>query len=197
MKEKNRIILVGTITHDIQPDLLYGKELYYNTYMEVKQPSGYVDQIMLVGKQKKFERNGVRPGKRVYIEGVVETRNEYDREGNRHVILYVRVITLRAIHKGKDRNEVVLKGRIIKRPSRHVMASGIIKASLILEVESADEHIVSYVPCVGYKRVAEILIALDSYEEIDIQGHYQSRIYTRSGEKQENVAREIFIHNIT
>lgn len=196
MNTDNRVILVGTIIEDIKPDMVYNEELYYKTFIEVIYPNGFADKIMIVARKKKFERNGARPGRRLYVEGVVETRNEYDAENKMHVIVYVRAVTVRGIKNGKDRNEVILKGIIVKKPNYYVSTTRR-RTDLILRVSDLDEDAFSYVPCAALRRLAEVISKMTTHQELKIEGRFHSRTYTKNdGEQGESTAYEILINKV-
>lgn len=196
MESENRAILVGTIIEDIKPDIVYQGELYYKTYMEVMQPNGFADKIMIISKQKKFKKNGTKPGRRLYIEGAVETRNEYDAENKMHVIVYVRAVTIRGIKKGKDRNDVTLKGIIVKKPNYYASTTRR-RTDFILRVSDLDEDTFSFVPCAAQRKLAEVTSKMTTYQEIEIEGIFHSRTYNKNDEKHEKgTAYEILIYNV-
>lgn len=199
MASKNDIILVGTIVENVKVDLQYGVEVCYKTFLQVSRNKDRFDRVMIVASKEQFQSCGAEIGARLYIEGEVETRNEYNLKKERSVVVYVRARKMRKAFREIDRNEATLIGGLCNDPKKWKAQSGQNRVNFTLAVENDNRKVISFIPCVAWEKFADMAIILKSGDLIIIEGSFHSRLYnktTERGKKEKDTAYEIQISKL-
>lgn len=190
----NRATFIGTITKKPELDLMEGDDILYKTFINVKRKSKETDCIMIVLDKNQVRKGHIGKGLKVRVEGEIQTRNIYNKYRKRSVLSYVRVFELHRVHsETPDKNHVVLQGRVSKTPNLWTFAKGKRRASFILCKQDLDGRRRSFVPCIAWNGVADVICELVQWEELSFEGMFQSRRYTTENDKEERTTFEVSI----
>lgn len=199
MESKNDIILVGTIVENVKIDLQYGEDVLYKTFLQISRNKDRFDRVMIVASKEQFQSCRVEIGARLYIEGEVETRNEYSLKKERSVVVYVKVRKMRKAFQEIDRNEATLIGGLCNNPKNWKARSGQNRVNFTLAVENDCKEMISFIPCVAWEKFADMASTLKTGDLIIIEGSFHSRLYNKTaerGKKEKATAYEIQISKL-
>ncbi len=181
----NRATFVGTIVKKPELDLIEGDGILYKTFINVRRKQKEFDCIMIVLDKDQVRTRRIGKGLKVSIEGEIQTRNIYDISGRRSVLSYVRVIELHKVHsETPDKNHVVLQGKVSKTPALWKFENGKRRANFTLCKQDLDERRISFVPCIAWNGVADVICELVQWEELSFEGMFQSRGYTTENDEE-------------
>lgn len=186
----NQIKISGYIGDELCFDHEITGRRLYKTSITVRRQSGTVD-ILPVSLSEKFAiRN-----RHVTIEGDIRS---YDKRGDdlkRHLILttFVRKLIVDDEQK-EDENNVLLLGKICKKPIYRVTPFGREITELMLEVHASYNR-KFYIPCIAWGMKARMAYSLQVGTKIICEGRLQSREYEKVGTF--HTAYEVSLSNLT
>lgn len=173
----NSIVLKGLL-RNIQPSHTIGDIEYEQADLIVSRKGGKEDVVSL--KFKKF-CNKYSEGDLVELRGNLRSYSKKLEDGKNKVNLYV--FTYFDIPETEDTNRVELDGRICKIDEIRTTKDGKNNIHLILAnnliIEDTNQKLNSYVPCIGWGKIAKELQKLSVNTKLKIVGELHSREYKK------------------
>lgn len=178
MDYNNYVSIIGEIASDFEySHSCWGKNFYRFT-VKTKRLSGTEDVIPVLVSGDVFDTSHNLKGMTVNVEGRFHSYNYNDKNGARHLSLYVladEVSTLdaHAVHK----DFIHLEGTICKGTILRTTPKGSRISDVILAVNESKKSF--YIPCIFWGSNAEYMTFLNVGDCISLDGRVQSRTYNK------------------
>jgi len=195
--ESNMVTVSGKVVSNIEfSHEVYGEGFYF-FMLEVPRLSDSSDTIPVTISERLTDKDRIKIGTLVEIEGQFRSYNSYSNEGNRLLLtVFARDITfLEEERKTKNPNQIFLNGFICKKPVYRTTPFGREITDILLAVNRPYNKS-DYIPCIAWGRNARFSEKLSVGDNIKIWGRIQSRPYQKkleNGEVITKVAYEVSI----
>jgi primosomal replication protein N len=191
----NRVEMLGKLGK-IEYSHTMGRKKFYQSYLTTRRLSDVMDVIPVIIPDDL--RREISDDEFVRVDGVYRSRNYHDGEGNSHLELFIRALS---IEETEDRfddsiNEFAVSGYVCKKGNIRETPAGTRICDFILAVNRAHGK-TDYIPCIvwnGYAHRFDQLVTLGT--QIAANGRIQSRKYIKTlddGTEEERTAYEVSI----
>lgn len=191
----NRIDVVGIASENFEFSHEFYGERFYKAAITVNRLSGGKDTLIIVASDRVIDITIPIWGRIVSVGGEIRTYNTPD--SKLCVYIYASdmdiINSVDCIHVSD--NNVVLSGYICKKNSscRRTPLSDRVITDFILANNKLNGKS-NYIPCVAWNKDAVYVDGLDIGSHVLIRGRFQSRIYSKNGERR--VTYEVSIKSI-
>ena len=196
--ENNSVHIAGEVIEEcVFSHEVYG-EGFYTFRVSSKRLSDQVDILPVTISERLVNREDLKLGVRVEIQGQLRSYNNYAEHKNRLVLtVFAREITFLEGDNQQNPNEICLNGYICKPPIYRKTPFGREIADVLVAVNRA-YHKSDYIPCIAWGRNARFMNNLEVGSSIRVWGRIQSRQYQKKmgDEVQERMAYEVSISKI-
>lgn len=175
MNNMNKVTIEGFVMQ-VTPVDKYGNQ---RGFIEVTRASGVVDKVPFICKG-----DSLKNGCWIAVEGIVQTRNKKDENGNSHKSMFVRV--QKAVELTFTcRNEVLIEGYLVKKDKLRETPSG---KTIMDAVLAINEDRKSYYPSIiGWYQNAFHLNQMEIGTKVRLKARFQSREYIKRTSESEQV----------
>lgn len=187
----NEIRLAGTIVETPLFSHSTNGENFYKARITSERKSGFLDIITLIIPQIMI--NDFKEGGKLRVEGEIRSRNIENRTEIAVIVMNVED------YQGYDENYVRAELFICKEPVYRTTPFGREICDIIGASNRVRSHKSDYIPCIAWGRNAKRLGNKKVGEQINIEGRFQSRDYTKKyvdGTSEERIAYEVSISRI-
>lgn len=170
-----KVVSESTFSHDV-----YG-EGFYMFYVEVPRLSESTDELPVTISERLIDREILKIGTVVDIQGQFRSYNSYQDKKNKLVLtIFAREVTLVAENEemNKNPNQVFLNGYICKPPIYRTTPFGREIVDMLLAVNRPYNKS-DYIPCIAWGRNARYGGKLAVGDHVKIWGRIQSREYQK------------------
>lgn len=178
--ENNQVTIAGEVISRLEYNHeLYG-ESFYTFVLEVPRLSNSYDKIPVIISERLFDKGELKEGCIIEIEGQFRSYNNYEKEGNRLVlIVFVREMEfLENESKTRNCNLIYLNGYVCKKPIYRTTPFGREITDLLIAVNRPYNKS-DYIPCIAWGRNARFSQNLSVGDNIKLWGRIQSREYQK------------------
>ena len=195
---------MATISGKVTSEMAYSHEIYgegfYQFLIEVPRLSESSDIIMVTISERLVDKDTVKPGVFVAIDGQFRSYNNYaDASSKLLLTVFARELTfLEDELKIKNPNKVFLNGYICKKPIYRSTPFGREITDILLAVNRAYNKS-DYIPCIAWGRNSRFCSNLKIGDNIKVWGRIQSRKYQKKyddGSSIEKVAYEVSVSKL-
>ncbi len=164
---------------------------YYQMIISTERLSGTCDNIKVLLSETVLQAHDLVIGEKVEIEGTIRSFNNKSGEGNR-LILSVLAKEIRGATDEASENKVTIMGTLCKAPIYRKTPLGREICDLMIAVPRHYGR-ADYLPVIAWGVCARSGSELGIGDIINIEGRFQSRVYTKiiQGEPVEKIAYEI------
>ena len=192
---ENRIVLTGTVGEDAAPSHENHGVTYFRFPLRVGRLSGVEDVLNVVAARDLLERETVRPGETLTVEGEVRSYNNRSGTGSKLVItVYAREIMPAA---GPHKNDLTLAGVLCKPPVLRRTPLGREICDMMLAVNRRYGR-ADYLPCIAWGGLAAWCSRLGVGDGLKLNGRLQSRDYVKEldGRTEQRTAYEVSVMSL-
>lgn len=178
--ENNMVTISGKVGSKVEfSHEVYGEGFYY-FLLEVQRLSDSSDMIPVTISERLADKDLLKIGTCIELEGQFRSYNSYNSEGNRLILtVFAREINfLDDDTKSKNPNQIYLNGYICKRPIYRTTPFGREITDILLAVNRPYNKS-DYIPCIAWGRNARFSEGLGVGDNIKIWGRIQSRTYQK------------------
>lgn len=168
MKKLNIVNIQGDLIEKfVDGDITFG-------IISTERTSGNIDKVPFRTKSCDFEI-----GTKIRLVGNVQTENVRDAAGVNHKKIFVYGIVM-SVEDNNFRNEVEFNGTLVRKEELRTTPAG---KTIIDAVIAINNNGKSYYPAVIlWGSVARFVSMLEIGTNVNVQGRFQSREYTKNGE---------------
>lgn len=183
MNYNNYVSIVGEIASDFEYSHSCGKKVFYRFIVETKRLSGTEDMVPVIVSSDVFDTSHNLKGMTVNVEGRFHSYNYNDKNGVRHLSLYVLADKVELDEYAEHEDFIHLEGNICKKPIYRTTPKGSRISDVLLAVNEGRRSF--YIPLIFWGSNAEYTTFLDVGNRISLDGRIQSRTYNkRIGDKE-------------
>jgi single-stranded DNA-binding protein len=179
--ENNAVTIAGKIgTPPVFSHEVYG-EGFYNFQLEVPRLSESFDRIPVMISERLAEKEMLKPGTLIEVEGQFRSYNNFTSEDGNKLILTVFTREFRFLESEseiKNPNQIFLNGYLCKKPIYRTTPFGREITDLLLAVNRPYNKS-DYIPCIAWGRNARFSENLSVGDNLKIWGRIQSRTYQK------------------
>lgn len=195
--DKNEVILCGITSFAPQPTHRTGGIEYYGFPLRVPRLSGREDVLNITAPQYVLPGGCIKPDSKIYLRGVMRSRNIYDKNRYRLIITVCgREIRLDS-EDSEPVNSVKLAGTICKPPIYRETPLGRRVCDIMLAVKRSYGK-ADFLPLIVWGCNADMSKEFNVSDRIECEGRFQSREYLKKTETSEEIrtAYEISVSRI-
>ena len=182
MESKNEVILRGWILIPFEFHHATGDIEIYRGLIQTKRKSGTEDvlPIHITSEQLGYMKKVPEAGDFVEVKGAFNSRNFYDEDAKKHLMLYVQVKSIVLLENVEQvsENRITIAGRLVSRGVARNTASGRIVVDFQLATLRRTNRR-SCIPCIAWGKYTNQIEDLDDDADIEVIGRIQSRNYTK------------------
>ncbi|MDD4495070.1 MAG: single-stranded DNA-binding protein [Eubacteriales bacterium] len=179
--ENNSVTISGKIgTPPVFSHEVYG-EGFYNFELEVSRLSDSFDKIPVMISERLVEKEMLKAGALIEIEGQFRSYNNYSSEDGSKLVLTVFTREIRFLddeNEIKNPNQIFLNGFLCKKPIYRTTPFGREITDMLLAVNRPYNKS-DYIPCIAWGRNARFSENLSVGDNLKIWGRIQSRTYQK------------------
>ena len=182
MNLMNRVVLIGVLKSDFVFSHRRENHNIYQSTVCSKRYSGFLDEIPVFVSEEHLNAS-LQAGDKVQIFGQYRSNN-YNKDGNRHLGLYVSAFAVRKTTH-TDNNHIQVDGYVCNTPFLRETPGG----RKITEVKIAvnrSHNISDYLPCIFWEKDAEAAAQFAPGDHVTLEGRIQSRIYYPKAAQNDN-----------
>lgn len=196
-RKENKVWICGEIAEEFEFDIEKLGRKFYSTRVKVKRLSGIVDYVPIVVSEELLKPDKSLKGKIIELGGQFHSIRRRDKEGKKHLLLYVLAKVIK-IHDDKENleendmniNVVYLEGVICKEPTFKTTQLGRDIAEILLKVRTTEHVKFAFIPCIAWGNNAYYACQRDEpFRAIKVYGRIQSREYNKKYENGEEVTK--------
>lgn len=182
MECKNQVFLRGWILIPFEFHHATGLIEIYRGLIKTKRKSGTEDvlPIHITKEQLDFMKKVPEAGDFVEIKGSFNSRNVYDEDAKKHLILYIQVRNIVILKNVEPicENRIVLAGQLVSRGvARNTLSGRIVIDFQLATLRRTNRR--SCVPCIAWGKYTNQVEDFDDDEYIELVGRLQSRNYIK------------------
>ena len=182
MECKNQVFLRGWILIPFEFHHATGDIEIYRGLIQTKRKSGTEDvlPIHITKEQLDFMKRVPDAGDFVEVKGSFNSRNVYDDDAKKHLILYIQVRSIAILQNSEPISENVVKltGRLVSRGLLRSTASGRVVIDFQLATLRRTNRR-SCIPCIAWGKNTNQVEIWDDNEDVELIGRIQSRNYIK------------------
>lgn len=188
MECKNEVFLRGWILIPFEFHHTVGNIEIYRGLIQTKRKSGTEDvlPIHITKEQLDFMKEIPDAGDFVEVRGSFNSHSFYDKDAQKHLVLYVQVRTLTISNCTEQisENKITLAGQLVSRGISRATASGRIVVDFqIVTFRRTNRR--SCIPCIAWGKYTNKVEDFDDDKFVELTGRIQSRNYTKvEGDKE-------------
>lgn len=188
MECKNEVFLRGWILIPFEFHHTVGNIEIYRGLIQTKRKSGTEDvlPIHITKEQLDFLKEIPDAGDFVEVRGSFNSHSFYDKDAQKHLVLYVQVRTLTISNCTEQisENKITLAGQLVSRGISRATASGRIVVDFqIVTFRRTNRR--SCIPCIAWGKYTNKVEDFDDDKFVELTGRIQSRNYTKvEGDKE-------------
>lgn len=187
LRECNKACVSGKLEAELEYNHEAYGEKFYRTRVRVKRQSGTEDFVPIMISERLIVpamKNTSLEGKWVEVAGQFRSYNKLDEDGNRHLDLFLFVMSIDIYEEGKeldeitDENVIYLDGYLCKPPVFRKTPLGREITDMLIAVNRPYEQS-DYIPCITWGRNAKWASELKVGDRVNVNGRIQSRTYLK------------------
>lgn len=187
MRDNNKILLSGKILDSLVLDHELFGEKFYRTYCGCYRTSGYRDNVPVIISERLLDELPITTGTFMKIEGQIRTHNTL--KDNKSITdMYVFATDIKTPTTEEHSNETKLVGYVCRKAEYRETTGGRYVADLILAVNRPYGKS-DYIPIILWGRNAKFARNISIGEMLDVEGRFQSRVYTKRFDDGTSLAR--------
>ena len=208
LKDENvtdKALISGRIDAEFEHSHEVRREKFYQTRVRVKRLSGIEDLVPIVVSDSLIGDERMKTSfkdKWVEVVGQFRSYDRKDKDGKRHLELFLCATTIniyddeRELVEVVNENRIYLNGYLCIKPKYKKTQRGIEITNFIIAVKKNFGKSY-YIPCIAWGRVAKWASGLEVGNQVEIYGRIQSRKYFKrfskdSDKGEDRIAYEIF-----